>query len=309
MSNKTNTTVMKMVEADRSSNKLDSVPNSSSESSSASPAESDASSQRDGVSSAHARALKEITPLVCEIPESELNSRYIPVHTLIQGALTLRTWCEPDRILLENAGLNWGLVEQLPTVAGALKEAQSKWGNGRFEREEEERNWSRVSKKAIRVRRETMHNMRYAFSDDAELLETLTHIGNRSSTDDLIQDINDLYVLGMEHQESLLKVGVSMDKLVLLANLSEELGQLKAMAVVKGSTMRASKLLRDQVYTYLRQNMDVIRKCGQFVFWQNQSRLAGYSIAYFNKKRKNTRPKNNQTEVSTQTVTNPPQLP
>lgn len=48
--------------------------------------------------------------------------------------------------------------------------------------------------------------------------------------------------------------------------------------------------LPDQSYTHLKEAVDAIRQCGQFVFWKDQDRAKGYASDYKRKSRKATPP-------------------
>jgi len=43
--------------------------------------------------------------------------------------------------------------------------------------------------------------------------------------------------------------------------------------------------MRDKAYTHLKQAVDQVRECGQYVFWRNEARLKGYGSRYFRKAR------------------------
>jgi hypothetical protein len=42
----------------------------------------------------------------------------------------------------------------------------------------------------------------------------------------------------------------------------------------------AVKKIRDQAFTHVKEAVDKIRKCGQFVFWRNAARVKGYRSDY-----------------------------
>ncbi|MCH9008526.1 hypothetical protein IIA29_11070, partial [candidate division KSB1 bacterium] len=44
-------------------------------------------------------------------------------------------------------------------------------------------------------------------------------------------------------------------------------------------------MMRDKAYTHLKQAVDQVRECGQYVFWRNEARLKGYGSRYFRKAR------------------------
>ena len=47
---------------------------------------------------------------------------------------------------------------------------------------------------------------------------------------------------------------------------------------------RELKLTRDRAYTHLKEAVDAIRECGQFVFWKDEDRRKGYASDYNRKK-------------------------
>jgi len=44
-------------------------------------------------------------------------------------------------------------------------------------------------------------------------------------------------------------------------------------------------VVRDQAYTHLKQAVDAVRACGQYLFWRNDERLKGYASRYLRKVR------------------------
>jgi hypothetical protein len=51
-----------------------------------------------------------------------------------------------------------------------------------------------------------------------------------------------------------------------------------------------AKKIRDQAFTHVKEAVDLIRKCGKFVFWRNATRLKGYRSNHLRKMRlRNTR--------------------
>ena len=120
----------------------------------------------------------------------------------------------------------------------------------------------------------------------------------------MIQDLNDLAVIGRENLEPLTAVGFDPVKLDEAASLNVSLGELRADASVDKAADREKKLLRDQAYTHLKEAVDTIRECGQFVFWKNEDRAKGYVSDYLRKNRRRYQSKAEETapEVDTEAV-------
>jgi hypothetical protein len=54
---------------------------------------------------------------------------------------------------------------------------------------------------------------------------------------------------------------------------------------VDNAADREKKVLRDRACTHLKETVDTIRQCGQFVFWKDPDRIKGYASEYFRKKK------------------------
>ncbi len=65
----------------------------------------------------------------------------MPVDVYAQETENLHHWARIDRKTLTAAGLKWIVVEDLLVLAGALREAESRWFTKRFTKEEAQRQW------------------------------------------------------------------------------------------------------------------------------------------------------------------------
>lgn len=210
----------------------------------------------------------------------------MPIDTYLQEAQYLYKWCLTDKTALTGAGLDWALVEDMPGRIDAASEAQSNWHNIRFGKEEAQKKWAELSPNGYGLRDELLHFLRYGYRDLSELQARVDAVADGSSDSDMIQDLNDLSVIGRENLAPLTVVGLDAKKLDLAANLSKELGAIRADATVDKATVQEQKLIRDKAYTHLKQAVDAVRACGQFVFWKNEDRLRGYASEYNRKVRK-----------------------
>ena len=114
-------------------------------------------------------------------------------------------------------------------------------------------------------------------------------IADGSGHADMIQDLNDLALLGKDHTDLLTAIGFDVTLLDAAASTSAELATLYSQVNVIQTEENTERVIRDKAYVYVKQALDEVRNCGQYVFWRNDARLKGYSSHYY----KNRRKKNN----------------
>ena len=98
--------------------------------------------------------------------------------------------------MLITHGLDRTFVENLPERAGALREAQSVWMREFKSREEAEEEWIKQAPEAFKMRDKLLDAFRYAFRKQDYLLSNVAVIAGGHGREDMIQDLNDLAVLG-----------------------------------------------------------------------------------------------------------------
>ncbi len=184
------------------------------------------------------------------------------------------------------AGLDWTLVESLPERAGALRESESLWFKIRFSREEAEKEWLTKSPAAYELRDTLLHDFRFAFRNIPEIANRVAAIAEGSGHADMIQDLNDLSVLGKANPEPLAAIGFDATLLDTAAATADEMATLLSEATVVRADRNIERIIRDRAYTYLKQALDEIRACGQYVFWRNEERYKGYISSYHKKEHK-----------------------
>lgn len=223
--------------------------------------------------------------LIEAIPNAEVRYPIMPVDVYVQETENLYQWCQPDQSQLTAAGLDWNLVLDLPGRAGALREAQSIWFNVRFNRAANTKEWNEKSPAAYELRDRILRALRYAYRHEPALLSRVAAIAEGRGHADMIQDLNDLAVLGKDNPAPLLKINFVLSLLDTAADTAKAMADLLS----KNATIRIDsskeRILRDKAFTYLRQVVDEIRACAQFVFWDNEERLKGYVSQYLRAKR------------------------
>lgn len=218
---------------------------------------------------------------IAAITDEQLKSPTMPVDVFVQEAENLHTWCQQDKDALTGAGLDWNLAADLPVRCGACREAQSVWFKTRFSREEAQAEWNSKSPAAYDLRDQLLHDLRYAFRNSPDLLSRLANIDEGSGHADMIQDLNDISVLAKEQTALLEKIKFDLSKLDTAANTAKEMADLLSKATMGRADNSKERITRDKAYTYLKQAVDEIRQCGQYIFWRDETRLKGYVSQYF----------------------------
>lgn len=204
----------------------------------------------------------------------------LPIAVALQEAEDLIVWCQQDKTALEGAGLSWSIVEDLPIRIEACRYIQSQWQKEFKSQEESQRQWNAMSPIAYGLHDELIHSFFYAYRNDADLLPKVQQISQGSGHADMIQDLSDLSALGKANPAPLAKIMFDMTKLDLAERQAAEMAKLLAQCNGDRRSVSATRVLRDKAYTYMRQAVDEIRQCGQYVFYRNDERKKGYTSIY-----------------------------
>lgn len=210
----------------------------------------------------------------------------IPVDVYIQEADNLYQWCQQDKDALTAVGLAWELVTDLPLRIGALTEAEARWNTERFTRQEAKKKWEEGSKAAYDLRNRLLQQFRFAYRKDKELLKAVKAIGKGRKQADMIQDLNDLCVLGKGNPQPLNEINFDMSLLDKAAETAEQVARLLAEVTSVRDSDSETKTIRDQAFTHLKEAVDQVYECGQYVFRQTPGRRRGYRSNYMYMRRK-----------------------
>jgi hypothetical protein len=205
----------------------------------------------------------------------------MPVSVFVQESEDLYHWCRDDRDALINGGIDPDLIDQLPVRAGACREAQSLWIKERNTRQQAEQEWKVKAPEAFGLRNHLLHAFRYAFRKDPVLLGRVDEIAQGDTNSDMVQDLNDLSVLGKANLNLVTAVGVPVGQLDEAANVSDVMGDLLGATNGERDSTSEAMIIRDKAYTLLKQTVDEIRECGKYLFWQNPDRLKGYNSEHW----------------------------
>jgi hypothetical protein len=213
---------------------------------------------------------------ISAIPDDKTLEPTMPVDTFLQEGENLSKWSLMDAEALATIAITIAVLNDLPVRAGALREAQSIWFKDRNSQLEAQREWAAASPEAFAMRDELLHTFRYAYRNDAALMSRVEEIAAGNTNADMIQDLNDLSLLGKNNTALLEAINFDLEKLDDAANASDELANILALANGDKSLQSESKSIRDKAYTHMKELVDQIRDAGKYLFWKNEKRYKGY---------------------------------
>ena len=135
-------------------------------------------------------------------------------------------------------------------------------------------------------------DFRFAFRKHPPLLRVVREIEKSSSQPGTVQDLNDLSVLGYHNREMLETIHFDMSLLETAAQTSVEMARIVAETRSLKQNPGNAKIIRDRVYTHLKEAVDEIRQAGQYVFRYNKERLTGYRSGFIHKLNRKRRSQN-----------------
>jgi hypothetical protein len=217
--------------------------------------------------------------------EDIIAQTHIPADTYIQEAENLFKLCQADKVVLVASGIDWKIVLEIPVLAGAAREAVCRWVTQRYARMENGKLWKRKSVELIALRNLLLHGFRFAYRNNPQVSGRIHAIDGGKSYAALIQDLNDLSVLGKSNPSELLAIKFDMTLLNTAATQSCECAVLYAASTVEAMYNEA-RLTRDRALTLLKIAVDEVYGFGQYVFWNDREKKRGYSSPYLRRLRK-----------------------
>lgn len=234
--------------------------------------------------------------VISAIEESQIKTpHHIPVAVYIQEANTLYHWALADEEALTAAGLSWELVEDIPLRCEALIKTEASWQTQKNVEKKCSREWNKRSPLAYELRDRLLSDFRFAFRNHPDLVKTIRAISKGKSHADMIQDLNDLSVVGKANLQLLEAINFDISLLDEAARTASEMAALLAEVNSSGQERSEAKKIRDQAYTHLKGAVDEIREYGRYVFRKNEERFIGYRSNHIKqvKSRQPRKPKKN----------------
>lgn len=225
---------------------------------------------------------------ILAIPDDQIKVPSPPVPVALQEAEDLYHWSMDDKEALKVVGITLTMLKDLPVRTGACREAHSIWNKSFHSKEGILREWKTQAPLAFEFRDDLLQTMRYAYRKDEFLLGRVAALRAGGSNADMIQDLNDIAVVGKEYPEPLAAIGFDIAKLDQAAMLSDELAILRAKTNRDKEKQNELKVIRDKAFVYLKELVDEIRDAGKYVFRKDPQRYKGYISAFWKKKNSKT---------------------
>lgn len=238
-------------------------------------------------------------PLFSTITDDALRKPNMPVHIYLQEAQNLRDRANRDKEALLAVGFDWPLVESLPARIGALQVAESNWFTERDKREAAQLRWSQEAPEAYALRDHLLRSMRYAYRNDPALMAKVHEIAQGNSHADMLQDLSDIATLGRDFSAPLVAIKLDLAELDRAQERASSLGELLGQVQGEKVSNNQPLLVRDQAFTLLKQAVDEIRACGQYVFWNNERVREEYVSDYQRTIRRNASKKGQDSGTAT----------
>lgn len=224
--------------------------------------------------------------LIQAIPDAAIQIPNQPVDSFLQESENLYHWSLDDAAQLNPVGISTNMLTDLQVRAGTCREAQSIWNKDFRSQKEAQKEWTGISPAAYELRNDLLHTMRFAYRKEDPLISRVAAISQGDGHADMIQDLNDIAVLGKENPDQLSIVGFDLTELDTAATKADELADLLARANGDRAEQNDSKIIRDKAYTHLKELVDEIRETGKYVFRKDKTRFKGYTSSYWKKKKR-----------------------
>jgi len=222
----------------------------------------------------------------------------LPMDTYLQMNETLYHWSLDDAEDLSAIGITREMLDELAVRNGACRETQSIWNKNYHSQQEAQKQWNEESPAAYELRDELLHAMRYAYRNDEALMNRVRAIAEGDGHADMIQDLNDLAVLGKENTDPLTALNFDLEMLDTAASLSDQMATLLAEANGDKAIQNESKVIRDKAYTHVKGLADEIREAGKYLFWKDKNRYKGYTQSYWQTKKTSSSSGSDEPEIS-----------
>lgn len=210
------------------------------------------------------------------LSEDQIKLPNQPVDDFAASVETLAVNAGEDRDALASAGLDVGMVDDLTSLAGALRYCQAMWMGEYRARQEAQKEWLERSPSAFGMRDELLHHFSFAYRKDNTVLKKVMRIREGGSNADMIQDLIELAVLGEKYPEPLSAINFDLANLGQARTTSQAMAELLAASNGSAGETSSTKVMRDKAYTLLTEKASAIRETGQYVFWKDEEKRAKY---------------------------------
>ncbi|WP_321345866.1 hypothetical protein [uncultured Draconibacterium sp.] len=207
-----------------------------------------------------------------------------PVATFLQEAENLYVWCVDDIPELLKAGIDEALINELPLRIKACRDAQTLWKKKSKTPGDAKVQWKLQLTEVSKLATELLRAMRFAFRNHTDLLARLNYLTKGNSYTTLIQQLNDLALLGRKNSQLLAAIGFDQGLLDTAIAKSKELASLWAQTKNENARLNEVVVARNKAFWTLQQQVSEIRAAGKYIFRHRKDRYAGYVSQYWKQK-------------------------
>jgi hypothetical protein len=219
--------------------------------------------------------------------EREKNKKFpmdIPVGILAQEARDLYNWCQPDKDLLIESGLDWRFAAELPERTDALVKLQSEWVSEYKKRNMQFAEWKAAFAEGLALQKTILYYLRHALHDNPDKSNILKSIRKSRSRLDELQSFKNIFILCEGHKDELLKVGFDFSLVEKARLMGDNLRSLWAKASMYQYDDVKFLNLRNAAYINLKEAVNKVRRHGKFVFIKDNLRFQGYKSDFIVRK-------------------------
>jgi len=222
------------------------------------------------------------------LPEDAIRKPKMPIKELCSEAEQLAVTCRNDKSLLIKTGLDWQDVKDLKTLSNALRYCESLW-QATPKKSAELKQWLEVKKQAMALKKELLRHYHYAFFHHPAIKKKVSSIGLNRSNKYLSQDLALLAQYGLKHAAILAKINFDAQQIEMAQQLSKQVSETLADNRVYITPKDSIKRRRDSAYTLLYQKLDNIRRCGKYLFKDDEKKYIKYKSNYYLKRNNRNR--------------------
>jgi len=210
------------------------------------------------------------------LPSDQVKLPNQPIDDFVASTETLAVEANEDREALAAAGMDVTLIDELPTLSGALRHCEAVWKSEYRAQQEAQEAWHAQSPGAYEFRDNLLHHFSFAYRRDDNVLKKVRRIREGRTHADMVQDLVELAVLGEKYPEPLSQINFDMPLLELSRTLSHSMAELLAASNGAAGDSSVNKQLRDKAFTLLFEKDSIIREYGRYVFWKDEDRRSRY---------------------------------
>ncbi len=230
-----------------------------------------------------------LAPELSTLQESDCVSVNMPFKHYLQETMLEYQRIIRHRAFLEQNGMDFSVIERIPTIINACREIFSQCSMINFPTPGSKKEWEIAKEEADLLLYDLKVSMDYAFRNHPELLKRVSVIREGSSNADFIQDLTDAYVLSRENRALLEAARYEVENIERASKLSQKLSELLAMATLDKSSSPEMRINRDKCFTILKKTIDEAIKQARFIYRHDKATASQFMVNPPAKKKGNSK--------------------